>query len=532
MFNRDRLLIIYMSLLVFRIPLTHIIGDNGCGYFSGPFEIFWCLSLLAGAGLTVTMRGMMRDRIRKEQYFNASLVYSLGKRFTFISGVILCAICIGLYNPISNVILKDSGSRLAFLITGPCILIMLFIDLGLGYLCGTDNAKAALVGEIACGLASGIGMCIGGFFGIRYGQNIAALLRNSEVSAMYGALGAMAGIFVGEFISLILIFAMTFIYDRSFRHMIRSEEGRRNENISDISGRFIGGVLSDGAIELIIHLPMLISFLMYRRYGLANEMTDTGDAIGAFWGKFVVLVSIFGILCIVHVQSTLKGVAAAASDADDQLVSDRLLRLFARVMYFAIPAVIFLTMIAPVVISTIFTGRVTTVINLMGYGGVAIIIYALMYLYMSALIRLGYGREMVIVGLVGLIIGSVLAYFLMFKKDMGFLGAVIGIIVFYLLCTIACILILFRNYKLRFNLLYTVLFPVVAAGVLGVLIKLVSTPLYNAVGGPLTLIICLVPAWFIYNVACMFLRVVSAGTMSRKLLGTLMVKIGQNLGIY
>ena len=108
MFNRDRLLIILMSLLVFRIPLSHIIGDNGCGYFSGPFEIFWCLSLLAGAGLTVTMRGMMRDRIRREQYYNASQVYRLAKRYTVIAAALLLIICVTLYNPISNVILKDS----------------------------------------------------------------------------------------------------------------------------------------------------------------------------------------------------------------------------------------------------------------------------------------------------------------------------------------------------------------------------------------------------------------------------------------
>ena len=532
MFNRDRLLIILMSLLVFRIPLSHIIGDNGCGYFSGPFEIFWCLSLLAGAGLTVTMRGMMRDRIRREQYYNASQVYRLAKRYTVIATVLLLIICVTLYNPISNMILKDSGSRLAFLCVGPAVFLSLYVNLGIGYLSGTDNAHAAMMGEIVCGLASGIGMIIGGFLGVKYGQNIAALLRNSEVSAMYGALGSMIGICAGLFISLVFSLVMVIIYQRSFNHMIRSEDGRRNENISDISGRFTGGVLLDGAVEFLIHAPVLVSILLYRRYGIAAELTDTGDAIGAFFAKYIVITSILAILSVVPVQSSLKGIVAAASDSDNQLTSDRIVRLLGRVLYFAIPAVIFTTVLPNVIVPTLFTGRITTVIKLVSIGTGIVILYAVMYIFVSVLTRLGYGREMMIISIISLTAGGILIWFLMFKKDLGFTGAVIGMMVDYAIRIVICILILLRNFRLRMNLLMAVLLSVVISGVIGVLIKLVSTPLYNAVGGPLTLIICLIPAWFIYNVACMFFRVVSAGAMSKKFMGTLMVKIGQNLGIY
>ena len=532
MFNRDRLLIILMSLLVFRIPLSHIIGDNGCGYFSGPFEIFWCLALLAGAGLTVTMRGMMRDRIRREQYYNASLVYSLGKRYSFIAAIILLVICVVLYNPISNIIIKDSGSRLAFLAVGPAVFFALFINLGIGYLSGTDNAHAAMIGEIVCGLASGIGMLIGSFLGIKYGQNIAALLRNPEVGAMYGALGAMIGICAGEFISLVFILVMVIIYQRSFNHMIRSDDTRRSENISDITGRFTGGVLLDGVIELLIHAPILMSVLMYRRYGIAGEMADTGDAIGAFFAKYIVITSVLAILSVVPVQSSLKGIVAAASDSDNQLTSDRIARLLGRVLYFAIPAVIFTTVLPNVLIPTLYTGRVTTVIKLISIGTGIVILYAVMYIFVSVLTRLGYGREMMIISLISLLAGCILTYFLMFKKDLGFTGAVIGMMADYAVRIVICVVILLRNYKLRANLMMAVLLSVVISGVIGIILKVVSTPLYNAVGGPLTLIICLIPAWFIYNVACMFFRVVSAGAMSKKFMGTLMVKIGQNLGIY
>lgn len=514
------------------IPVSHLIGDNGCGYLSGPLEVFWCLGLITGAGLCTTMRGMMRDRIRRNQYNNAALVYTLAKRYSVIAAVVILIVCAVVIMPVSSRMMSGGSSSLSFIFVGPAVFLSVFINLNIGYLNGTDNSKAAAIGETFYGVTMGLGMLAGAFFGHRYGINIAALLRNEEVSAMYGAIGAMIGICISELLTLIFLAAMTIIYQRTFRHMMRTEENRRSEYMSDISGRFIGGVLINGFQEFIIHAPVIVVLLLYRKLGNTAGMTDTGDAIGSFYSKFVVIIGILSVLSIARVQNSLKAVAAAASDSDNQLTGDRITRIFARVMYFAIPAVIFTTMMAPVIVQTFFTGRVTTVIQLMNFGTSLVILYGVMYTFVSVLIRLGYNREMLVISFVSLIVCSIISYFLMFKKDYAFTGAVTAAMLNYGLCIVACVIILFRNYHIRFHLLQTLLLPLVVSGVLGLLIRLISTPLYNAVGGVLTLVICIIPAWFAYNIACMLLRIVSASAMSRKLFGSVLVKIGQEMGVY
>ncbi|MCR5595995.1 MAG: polysaccharide biosynthesis C-terminal domain-containing protein [Lachnospiraceae bacterium] len=535
MYNRDRLVIILISIFLFRIPISHIIGDNGCGYLSGPLEIFWCLMLIFGAGLTITLRGMMHDRVRREQYSNASMVFSFAKRYTFISAFVLLALCILLYNPVSSGLLMDKGCRIAFLFTGPAVFLALFINLNIGYLNGTDNMNYALIGEIIYAIAMGVCMIIGSLVGVKIGGNISALLKNDEVTAMYGAVGAMAGICVGEFVTLIALLAMTLFFQRSFRHMMRSETGRRSEHMGDISGRFLFGVFTDGLQELLLHLPVFVSILLFRRINLSVEGADPaviGASIGAFYSKFIVIVGIFSILGTIPVQSVLKGIAAAVNDSDTQLAADRITKLLARVAYYAIPATVFITVLAPVIMPTLFTGRITTATSLLGIGASVIFVYAMNYCFISVLIKLGYNREMLVVNAVSLVIGIVISVILAPKFDNGFTGILIGMLICYLLCSIVCVIILLRNFRLRFRLVQYYVIPIVIAGILGILIKLLSNVLYGVAGGVLTLIICVIPAWLIYNIACMVLRVVSAQAIKKKFMGPVLVRIGQSIGIY
>lgn len=532
MYNRDRLSIILLSLLIFRIPVSRIIGDNGCGYLSGAFELFWCLTTLFGAGLYATMSGMMRDRIRRNQHANAGLIFRLAKSYTFICSIVILVILTLLHVSIGNRLFMDPGSRISLLFVGLSVFLGLIVNLNIGYLIGTGNRRAAIIGEVFYGLSMGIGMLLGSVIGIRTGGKIAALLRNEEVSAIYGATGAMIGICAGEFISMVLFVTMTLIYQRSFRHIMRSEENRRLEGPSDVAGKLFGGIFIDGIGELILYLPVLISIIIYRRYGTSVGMSDVGEAVGAFFSKYIVVTGVLFCLAVFPIQSSLKGIAAAYSDSDDQLCADRISVILARIIYFTVPAVVFVTMLSQLIITTIFTGRTTTAVALLNSGTFVVFIYSIAFLLISVLDRLGYSREMVIVGAISLVVGTVISYLLVTKKEAGFLGCVYGVMISMALCIIVCSIIILRNYPMHFKLVYHLVLPLVISGIIGLIIKLVSEPLSKAVGNILTLIICIVPAWLIYNTACLFFKVVSPKAMKRKLLGSVFVRIGQDLGLY
>lgn len=532
MLKKDQRILIFIALFIYRIPLSRIIGDNGLGFLTGPMEMYVCALLLFGTGLTTVLSGMMKERLRKGQYRNASQVFIIARRYTFIIAVILLALNVLGFEFISTKILCDAGQRLAYLCVGPALFLGMFIQLNIGYLIGTDNIRAVVIAEIIEAILLGFGVIIGGIVGVKYGTKIAAILINEDVTAMYGALGVMLGVCFAELFSLVVFVSMTMLYQKSFRHMMRSDDTRRTDYVSDIIHTLSAGIVSDGFLSLFIQLPVIVLITMYRRHGVQAEVADTGAMIGAFYGKVLSITGIVSAISILPIGYGVKGVQAAASEGDSQLAGERISRMFARLMYFAIPSVIFITMLVPVIFNTFFVGRNTTAENTLTVGCSLIIIYAVLYLFEAILLRTGFHVEVLFVNAISFVISSVLGFILVQKGSMAFKGVILLLMADYGIGIIICLILLLRSYRLRFRYVQQIVLPIVIAGILGVVLKLLSGALLNVIIAPVVLCICLIIAWFAYNMICMFLRVVSAGAMDRKLFGHILVRIGQNMGIY
>ena len=532
MFKRDRSFIIIIALLIYRIPLSHILGDMGMGYLFGPMEVFLGLGLLFGSGLSVTMQGMMRDRVRKSQYKNAGQVFSLGRRYGIIAAIVICAVNVALYDFISSKILLDGGQRLAYLLTGPGAALFILLSLYKGYISGTENMSAMVVGEIFEAVSIGAGMIVGALIGRSYGTGIAALLRNEDVSAMYGAMGAMLGLCLGELLGLIAFIVMTIIYQRSFRHLVKGDPSRRTEYSSDVSRGLFSGIIMDGMQNLLIILPILILIILYRKNGIALGQENTNAMAGAFYAKYLGVTGLLSLMAVTVIPHGIKGVMAALNEGEEKYASERLSKLVGRVLYFVIPASIFTAMLAPAIMEALFKGMITTVSSVLISCSAIIVLFALMYLFTGILVRLGYHREVLFISAVTLIISIVLGIFMLIKKDGGLLWVALILMINYGLNMLLCLFVLLRNMRFRTMPMQQIIIPLVISGVVGIILKLLSGAILESAGGVLTLTVCVIPGWIIYNIACIFFRSVSAFQMERKLFGRIFVAIGRNMGIY
>lgn len=532
MFNRDKKIFVFISLLLVRIPLSHIIGDNGLGFLSGPMEIYWCVLLLFGYGITTSMAGMMRERIKRDQIKNADIIYSIGKKYILLISLLVLLIGILGFNFIGSRLLADAGSRMALFVATFAIVLGLINDLNIGFLIGTDNVKAAVLGELIDAISIFVCIILGAKLGSVYGTKIAALLQNEEVSAMYGAMGAMIGLCAGQFIALIALVLMNIIYQRTFKHLIRTDISRRTEYNSDVIGQLASGIVIDGLLAFLLQIPIIILLIMYRKHGISNGAEDVGAMVGAFYGKYLSIVGVLSALAVMPVAVSIKGIIVATNDSDDQLAGERISRLFGRVMYSCIPTAIFVTMLVNPIVSTLFEGRTTSVINALNIGCAVIVLYPLLYTFIAILNRLGYGKEMLFISALAVVLTVISGIFLVRRGNLELKGVTLVIMIEYTFITLFSLFILIRNYRLHLRLLQQVVIPVVVSGVLGILIRLLAGLLFDTLGGVLTLAICIIPAWLIYNLICMFLRVVSVGAMEHKFLGRILVRLGTNIGIY
>lgn len=532
MIKRNGNIIIFAALLLYRIPLVHIIGDNGMGFLSGPIEAILCMSFLACSGFTKTMQGLMRDRIRRGQYRNAKQVFNLSTKYALILAVLMIVAFLPGYNFVSSGILVDGRQRLACIFVGPVIAINILSALNKGYLGGTDNTMPLFVGQVAQAVLDGAGLIIGAIIGQKHGASVSALLLSEDFSSMYGAMGAIIGLMAGEFIALLAYMFMTLIYQRSFLHLMKQDTAKRTEYLSDVNSKLISGIIYDGLQNFLFQLPILLFIILFRRYGIKHEDINCNALIGAFYSKYLPVIGLIASFAVFVVQSGVNGVISAANEGEESYASDRFTKLVGRVLYFVIPAFVFVTMLVPVIMKALFTGMTTTVSQTLSTGAFTIVVYSLLVVFVSLLIRLNYHKEILFLSAVSLIITTVLGFIFISKQAKGITGIAVLMMLYYGIILLASIVVLARNMRFKIRLIQQIVIPLIVSAVIGILIRLLGNALLEPLGGVLTLFICIIPGWLLYNIGCIFLRAVPASQMERKIFGNIFVYIGQNLGVY
>ena len=68
--------------ILYRVPMTNIIGDEGMGYYSTAFNVYNIMLILSSYSLPLAVSKMVSARMAKGQYRNACLLYTscMGQR--------------------------------------------------------------------------------------------------------------------------------------------------------------------------------------------------------------------------------------------------------------------------------------------------------------------------------------------------------------------------------------------------------------------------------------------------------------------
>ena len=78
--------------MLYRIPMTNIIGDEGMGYYSTAFNVYNIMLILSSYSLPLAVSKMVAARIARGQYRNMSRVLCASLVYATIAGGLACFI--------------------------------------------------------------------------------------------------------------------------------------------------------------------------------------------------------------------------------------------------------------------------------------------------------------------------------------------------------------------------------------------------------------------------------------------------------
>ena len=174
--------------MLYRIPVTNIIGDKGNGYYASAYYIYNIMLLISSYSLPLAISKVVSARLSNRQYRNADRFFKGGLLFATIT-VLFGA------NALAD-LLSEPLSAIALRIFAPTLLIVAVMGVFRGYFQGMGNMVPTAVSQIIEQIINAVVSIIAAKALFDYGVKTAALLRNEELSyAFYRAVIPFAFIF-------------------------------------------------------------------------------------------------------------------------------------------------------------------------------------------------------------------------------------------------------------------------------------------------------------------------------------------------
>lgn len=214
--------------VVYRIPLTNILGDEGNGFYGYAYQVYAIALMLSSLSLPTAVSKLVSARMAVNERRNAFRVFKCSLLFAFIVGLIAAlAIFLGA-GAISEHMMRAPLSIYALRVLAPCLLIVAVMAVLRGYFQGlgtmVPTAVSQIIEQIINAVASIVGASVLFGIGTRAGERVGEELLGPAYGAAGGTLGTALGAAAGL---LFLLFVLWMFRGRIRRQVRRDRIGKR-----------------------------------------------------------------------------------------------------------------------------------------------------------------------------------------------------------------------------------------------------------------------------------------------------------------
>lgn len=474
------------------LGMGKILGDGGMAYLAVALAGISLFTLLVTFGVSDVIARLQRNRRNKGQFRGAARMRGQFLLLQGVAGALFGAVILLLADTLAQKVFMVPCSASAMRLLAPVILLQALDAALLGYFQGSGSYLPSLVSAV---LRQGFFLVLGSLCGRRlgaYGDKVSRLLKNSNYSGMYGAMGVALGILLTELLVFLFLFIVYMVSDRKADEQ-RSQEGlRRTESMGDIVRVFCGALWQGTCTALLLLLPVLLGSIFYLRgiyqfYSPVSALMPAESGEGTVWatdaavmdygglfGKCFLLCGVFVLILAARCLFVYGRLHTAIRREDVRyfrdVASSGLHYVWVVGLYFAVT----MAVMAPQMAAGFFPGRSDGVEGMLRTGSVLILLTGLVILFSTVL--LAHGEWHILMGMLGA--GAILELLLqkMFVKGGGYSAA--GILSGALV-TMALLLTALLGYcvwQSRINTEYIRILgvPLVGAGIMGLAMTLIT----------------------------------------------------------
>lgn len=280
--------------LIYRIPLTRILGDQGNDYYSTAYEIYNVLILLSSQSMPLAVSKIVSEKLGKKEYKNAHKVFKGALFYGLVLGFLFGVVTF-LGADWLAIFYETPPAARALKILAPTISVVCVLGVLRGYFQGMGNMVPTAMSQLFEQIVNAIVSVVAAYELCAYGLNIAAannynIEKSTELSLSWGAAGGTLGTFMGALTALLVMIIFLWRKYGSIKEGIKLDTNKKTDAYSTITKVIIYTITPVLISTTIYNISNLIDNPLYKKISAyAYEGVNKSVLWGMYSSKYRVL---------------------------------------------------------------------------------------------------------------------------------------------------------------------------------------------------------------------------------------------------
>ena len=490
--------------MIYRIPLTHILGDDGNGYYSTANEIYTIILMISSFSLPLAVSRLVAEREYTGEVKNSYKVLICSLRFAAVTGGILSILTFLLGGVITKYVMGVELASYALRVLAPAIFLFALTGVLRGFFQGHGTMVPTAVSQIIEQIINAIVSVAGAYVMLQYGLKLGEKKGDAELGTALAAAGGTFGTVASVGVALLFMIVIYLGYRNGFKRRMKKDKTRRRESDRAIYRAITYTILPIVLSTLVYNISTIIDQGVFNHIlaGMGFTQKQYATVWGIYSGKFRVLMNVPLSIASCLAPSVVPALTEAMANNDLREAGLRTRDTIRYTMVFTIPCAVGMAALARPIMMMLYGNNDSLALaaGIMQSGALLTVLLALSTLTTGILQGLGEMQAPLVhaATAVAIHLGFLVLFVVKFKWNI--YGVVYANIIFGLIICLLNARSIRKKLHYRQEIKKTFLVPVIAAGVMGIAAYLVHRVFNLFAGNTISTILAVCVGAVVYGI--------------------------------
>ena len=490
--------------MIYRIPLTHILGDDGNGYYSTANEIYTIILMISSFSLPLAVSRLVAEREYAGDVKNSYKVLICSLRFAAVTGGILSILTFLLGGVITKYVMGVELASYALRVLAPAIFLFALTGVLRGFFQGHGTMVPTAVSQIIEQIINAIVSVAGAYVMLQYGLKLGEKKGDAELGTALAAAGGTFGTVASVGVALLFMIVIYLGYRNGFKRRMKKDKTRRRESDRAIYRAITYTILPIVLSTLVYNISTIIDQGVFNHIlaGMGFTQKQYATVWGIYSGKFRVLMNVPLSIASCLAPSVVPALTEAMANNDLREAGLRTRDTIRYTMVFTIPCAVGMAALARPIMMMLYGNNDSLALaaGIMQSGALLTVLLALSTLTTGILQGLGEMQAPLVhaATAVAIHLGFLVLFVVKFKWNI--YGVVYANIIFGLIICLLNARSIRKKLHYRQEIKKTFLVPVIAAGVMGIAAYLVHRVFNLFAGNTISTILAVCVGAVVYGI--------------------------------